>query len=284
MCNTLEVFGLNVYAGFFASSNGAGLGLWRADPTVLPIVWTEVLDPGVNDVEIIMIRAVGARLFVSTRSGNVNALFSSPDGAAFTGVIWDLVNPPATDVPITDVAQDSSGSNYWVTVGPLLYMDTAGDLSSFDRYAGYTGQPAGRPGAGTKTFGGLFETSGTLYVSAGNGLLFSTANGGGIWAATPVAIEVSDDPVPFTAFAAPTIDTGAVYVGTQGYGYYRIPGGVVTGTPVRSPAYNISALYNGAINCLLYDAGQSRLFLGTAGSGLWRGDHVSGSEWLWKQE
>ncbi len=277
MCNTLEVFGTDIYAGFFDRISGAGLGLWSAPGTV-PVVWSLVLDPLVNDEEIVMIRNVGGELFVSTRASNVNALCHSTDGIGFTAITtWNVV--PNTDISILDAAQDSF-SNYWVIVGPHLYHDTAGNFS-FIQYTGLDSD-------GT-AFGGIFNNSGnsTLYVSAGNGTLFSTADGGGTWSSSAVVLDDKDNPVPFAGFALPTSDTtNAVYVGTKTYGYYRIPGGVVTGTPVRSPAYNISALYNGAINCLLYDGSVSpaRLFLCTSSTGLWRGDHVSGSEWSWKQE
>jgi hypothetical protein len=285
MCNTLEVLGTDIYAGFFDRISGAGLGLWSAPGTV-PVVWTEVADGDVNNVEIVMIRDVGGELFVSTRASNVNALCHG-DGTSFSAVSWEVANPPPADIPITDVARDPIGPNYWVAVGPYLYRDTGADfLGTFDRYnesGAITDAPVS---GGSNTFGGLFTSVNTLYVAANNGMLFSTADGGGTWASSAL-IEVDDDPVPFTAFAEPTLsDGGAVYVGTKTYGYYRIPGGVVTGTPVRSPAYNISALYNGAINCLLYDGSVSpaRLFLCTSSTGLWRGDHVSGSEWSWKQE
>jgi len=282
MCNTLEVFGAFIYAGFFLSSSGDGIGLWSADPTILPIVWYQEPDPDVKGVEIVMIRTVGAGalLFVSTRSSNANALFYN-NGLNFDPINWGAT-PPPTDIPITDVIIDTEASpSHWVIVGPYLYRNALAVLpGTFDRYSG-------TPSA-IRTFGGLFETGGTVYVSSDNGQLFSTPDGGTSWAKTPSAIlDDTDDPIPFASFTLPASDALAVYVGTRGNGYYRIPGGDVTGssgTPVRSPAYNISALYNGAINCLLYDAGQSRLFLGTAGSGLWRGDHVSGSEWLWKQE
>jgi hypothetical protein len=280
MCNTLEVFAGQVYAGFYNIGTGAGLGLWSAPGTV-PVVWTEVVDTDVNDVQIVMIRAVGAQLFVSTRTGNVNALVYG-NGTAFDPVTWSAA--PQADIPISDVAQDSFGNNYWVIVGPYLYRDTAALPGNFNVYSGGTNAPVS-PLSGALSFGGLFDYGTWLYVAASNGQLYRTDDGGANWSSSAVILDDNDDPISFTGFASPDpSDPGAVYVGTRGFGYYRIPGGVVTGTPVRSPAYNISALYNGAINCLLYDAGQSRLLLGTAGSGLWRGDHVSGSEWLWKQE
>lgn len=98
--------------------------------------------------------------------------------------------------------------------------------------------------------------------------------------------------VHFTSFVLPAIDNSpanTVYVGTQGQGYFRIPGGDVTGgagTLTREPSYNITALYTGALNHLFYDGGTlpQRLFLCTNGSGLWRGEYAGSGIWTWKQE
>jgi hypothetical protein len=283
MCNTLELFGVNIYVGFFDYVTGDGQGLWKA-PADLSSGWTNVSDTDVDDEEIVMVRAVGTELFVSTRAGGINNLCHG-DGTIFTTVTWDVA---PGDISIKDVAQDSSLNNYWVIAGPYIYMDTAGDFSSFDRYntsGSITNAPA--PLSGALTFGGLFVTGTTLYVSAHDGQLYRTADGGGTWTKTPSPILYNDDPdtpVGFTAFALPLADAGAVYVGTQSYGYYRIPGGNVTATPTREPSYNISALYNGAVNSFYYDSTLSRLFLCTAGAGLWRGEYESGSDWTWKQE
>ena len=278
MCNTLEVFAGQIYAGFYDKSIGAGLGLYRSAPD--PISWN-LLGTGTSS-QITLIKAVGSappRLFVATWSGSAYTLSHSTTGddGDFTTVSWGTA--PQADLPIIDV--DSNDSYYWVVVGNAVYRD--------DLLAGLgTLAVLPAPSSGTATYGGVFLAStGTLYLSGGNGLLHSSIDGGGTWSSSAVVLDDKDNPVPFAGFALPASDALAVYVGTRGFGYYRIPAGDVTGSSgalVRSPAYNISALYNGAINCLLYDAGQSRLLLGTAGSGLWRGDHVSGSEWLWKQE
>jgi hypothetical protein len=284
MCNTLEVFGANLYAGFFASSTGAGLGLYRSAPD--PISWSQIADLGTGtSSQITLIKAVGSvtpRLFVATWSGSAYTLSHSATGDSTDYIVIsgsDWGTPPQADLPIIDV--DSNDSYYWVVVGNAVYRDDVpaglGTLAVL---------PA--PSSGTATYGSVFLAStGTLYLSGGNGLLHSSIDGGANWFSSAVVLDDKDNPVPFAGFALPTSDTtNAVYVGTKTYGYYRIPGGVVTGTPVRSPAYNISALYNGAINCLLYDGSVSpaRLFLCTSSTGLWRGDHVSGSEWSWKQE
>jgi len=301
MCNTLEIFndglGDDIYAGFYNSSSGAGYGLWTAPLSSSP-VWTEVADLAVQDKGIALLKTVGSDLFVSTHvktsTTSTYALYFL-NGALFTLVDW-AVDPPA-EIGFLDVARATSGGSYWILVGGSLYRSaTIGGV--FDVYAGGANSPVS-PLSDPPVSGGLFDDTIALYVAAGNGHLYRTADGGTTWTRTNITDPVPDDdgdPVHFTSFAAPLADSspaGNVYIGTQGQGYYRIEGGAVDGALgtviLRQPAYNITALYNGSLNFLFYDAGASppmtsRLFLGTNGSGLWRGDYASGSTWTWKQE
>ncbi len=106
MCNTLELFGGTIYAGFYNTSSGAGYGLYTALPT-LPITWTLAADADVQNVQISLIRSAGARLFVATyASPNVNALYFD-NGANFD---------PVTGVPATSSVIDveSFGGSFWI--------------------------------------------------------------------------------------------------------------------------------------------------------------------------
>jgi hypothetical protein len=112
---------------------------------------------------------------------------------------------------------------------------------------------------------------------------------GKLWmwdAATWSSESVTDSP-SFTKFVDldPVVGiNGDIFVGTEGSGYFRLIGGDQTNWQ-RRPDYNISALYNGAINCLFLDTSVTpeALFAGTMNAGLWRADYISG-EWLWVQE
>lgn len=284
-CDTLELSSGTIYAGFFNSSNGAGYGLYTA-PTTVPLTsssWAAATDTDVQaaDVQVTLIRVAGGQLFVATNTGdNVNALYSSGDGTNFAAV----TGVPAT-AAILDV--ESFGGSYWILAGASLYSAGA-PAGPFAVYSTGTGSPPNSPLSGAPVSGGLFVTGGTLYLSAGNGHLYTTTDGSA-WSRTATAFldDSEESATRFTAFAAPGADVGAVYVGTQAQGYRRIPGGDVTGgagTLTREPAYNITALYSGSLNFLFYDAANLRLFLGTNSSGLWRGDYASGSTWTWKQE
>ena len=290
MCNTLEILGTDIYAGFYNSSTGAGYGLWTAPASPTP-AWTEVLDAAVQNKGIALLKTVGSDLFVSTHvktaSTSTYALYYG-DGATFTAVSWSA--PPPAEVGIIDVARATSGGSYWILVGASLYQNAAIG-GAFAVYAAGAGSPPLSPLSPVS--GGLFDDGAALYVSAGNGHLYRTADGGANWTRTASAVPDDDgDPIRFTTFAAPDADAlptpTNVYVGTQGQGYYRIEEGAVDGTIgaelIRQPAYNITALYSGSLNFLFYDAVNLRLFLGTNGSGLWRGDYASGYVWTWKQE
>jgi hypothetical protein len=135
----------------------------------------------------------------------------------------------------------------------------------------------------------LYSNATSLYVSAGNGHLYRLDNTLD-WTISAGIEDENSDPVRFTQFIEPAVDTNAVYVGTQGQGYYRIANGAVIGAIdtdiTHEPSYNIADLYYGGINYFLYDDLESpaRLFLCTNRHGLWRGENAGGSVWTWKQE
>jgi len=292
MCNALEILGTDIYAGFYDVTDGSGYGLWTSPAASFP-VWAEVTDLDIQNKSIALLKAVGGDLFVSTHvktsTTSTYALYYG-SGNSYGAVSWAAA--PPVEVGFIDIAQDTFGSSYWILVGGSLYRSaTIG--GAFDVYAGGANSPVS-PLSGPPVSGGLFDDTIALYVSTGNGHLYRTADGGTAWTRTIITDPVPDDdgdPVRFTTFAAPLADSspaGNVYVGTQGQGYYRIEGGAVDGAIgtviLRQPAYNITALYNGSLNFLFYDAANLRLFLGTNSSGLWRGDYASGSTWTWKQE
>ncbi len=290
MCNSLEVFGTQIYAGFFDSANGAGSGLYTSNLSV-PLSWTLTTDTNAQGVQIIFLKAVGGQLFVGTKSGTVNALYYG-NGGSSTAVTWSTA--PASDIAFLDAARASFGAgSFWILVGAYLYQSaTIG--GNFALYSGGANSPVS-PLSGPPASGGLLDDGTALYVGAGNGLLYRTADAGATWtnSGTSPIRDDSGNAVHFTSFLSlfgAGSDAGAVYAGTMGQGYYRIPSGDVTGlsgTLTREPTtYSITDLYNGALNFLFYDGSVSpaNLFLCTNHSGLWRGDYASGSLWTWKQE
>jgi hypothetical protein len=290
LCNYIEAFSGELYAGF---ATGAGAGLYRSAPD--PISWTKIADLGTaaGYTQVTMLKATAAgtpTLFVATWNGSDYALSYSTSGASGSytlagGTAW----PAPVSVPIIDV--ESDGSYYWVIVGNSLLRDTAAaGVGSFDTTLLDKDSPVPLK-SGAQFYGGLLYDSSVprLYLSAGNGYLHSSDDSGDTWDSSALQRDTEDNDaiVHFTSFVLPASDASAVYVGTQGQGYYRIPGGDVTGDLTRNTDYTIAALYSGALNCLFYDGlalPYPRLFLCTNADGLWRGEWVSGSTWTWRQE
>ncbi len=276
LCNTVEIFGGDLYAGFF-TTGGTGLGVYRTDPA--SISWDNAaIDPEVKNIQIGLIKAVGGNLYVATAEQNGAVydyyLYESPDGTSYTGnaISFDGLSP--INLPITDVENDTT--DFWVIAGPYLYRQS-GALTATIQNA--VSDPVG---GGGKPLGGLlYSTSLTqLYVSGKDGKLW-------MWDTATWSSESVTDAPRFTKFVDldPVVGINDdIFVSTEGTGYYELTGGVLT-SPQRRPEYNISALYNGAINCFFLDTSVTpdALFAGTMNAGLWRADYIGG-EWLWVQE
>ncbi len=274
LCNTIEIFGGDLYAGFF-TKDGTGLGLYYTDPVA--ISWNQVSDADIDNGQINLLKAVGPTyLFVSSLktdgSGDYFLYYSSNPTVADTIDPVTFDTDPSGSIPIIDIEYD--GAAYWVIAGPLLYMGPENNL----QIQATVSDPATDGG---KPFGGLLYSSGNiLYLSGKDGKLWSRS--AGVWSgATSISV---DGGVQFTQFVDVTTVSGNILVGTEGKGYYRLILGDQTNYE-RRPDYNISALYNGAINCLFLDTSVTpeALFAGTMNAGLWRADYISG-EWLWVQE
>lgn len=272
LCNTVEIFGGDLYAGFF-TTGGTGLGVYYADDPD-NISWQQVPDVNVQNIQINFVKQAGptlAELFFVSRAGGSSdySLWYSSDPLTVPFAESTSADfPPSGSIPITDVAYD--GADYWVTAGPWLYSGAVGTLT----------EVAGGPtNPGSKPFGGLLYTT-VLYVSTKGGELWSFD--GVTWSGLE-SIAVDGTEVRFTQFVDVGVG-GDIFVGTEGSGYFRLIGGDQTDYE-RRPEYNISALYNGAINCFFLDTSVTpdALFAGTMNAGLWRADYIGG-EWLWVQE
>jgi hypothetical protein len=283
-CDTLGEFTpVNdlVYAGFYAD-NGDGLGLWSWDQGTTSWSGTQITAAGTleaND-QIHMIEKVNSNLFVSVGKYNSGSgtydsydLYYSADGTNFTDVDFNAGADLTISVPVTDIAWDGANT-YWVVAGRYLYEDTDGLPMDLDLV------PAGGPtNPDSHAFGGVLYSGGSFYVSSTGGQLWSY---NGTWTG-PESVTVSEKLVRFTRFVEDTV-LGDILVGTQGTGYFRLIGGDITNWQ-RFQEYNISGVYNGAINSFLLDTVPATdvLFACTFGDGLWRADHSAG-EWIWLQE
>ena len=262
-------FGGNLYAAFY-TTGGSGLGLYYTDPDT--ISWNQVPDANVQNVLVNFVKAAGPTyLFVSREGGSSDYSLWYSDDPTLNAFVESLnlpTFPPGGSVPVTDVEHD--GANYWVIAGPYLY---SGALNSLTEVAGGPTNP------GTVSFGGLLYTT-QMYLSTRDGDLWSY---NGAWTG-PTNVQIDGEDVRFTGFVDTTGVTSDILVGTEGSGYYELIGGDQT-TTQRRPDYNLSALYNGAINSFYLDTAPDPdiLFACTSGAGLWRADYTAG-EWEWVQE
>jgi hypothetical protein len=292
LCNHIEYFSAaaptaRIAAWFFNSQHVNENGLYTLDPAGNPPAgWSPVTIPVLTKPTVDLLKEVNSLLFVSFKHGDnpdfLYTLYSVDGSYAFTPA--SLSGVPEK---IIDVEYDTS--DYWVATMPnasseWLYTGALGTLTA----------DAGPPGMVVTTGrppGALFYLSGDndLYLSSENGKVFFRHLG--VWSSwTGDPVQVDSKNVRFTSFVK--ADGANIFVGTKGQGYYKFVAGTVASDAdlTRRPDYNITALYNGAVQGFLAvpdpPAAPDTLFACTYGSGLWRAeyDDESSEVWPWVQE
>ena len=261
LCNMIEFVPgppETLYAGFF-ELDGTPRGVWSSSPTP-PIDWTQEGGGLPNDAQAVLLKVVNSVLFAAILKGTACTLYHNDTGAPGAWAKAAISLSPS--VTITDIAWNSSTTAYWLTAGNKLY--TSADADWIFTEAG--SQPT------SDMLAGIIYNGTNLYVASKGGRVYSSADGSA-W--NPSAkVEASGKTVPFTEFAQVGTD---LWVGSEGYGYFLLSDGGLAGLEnSRSPNYNISDLYNGAILSFLVDG--TSVFACTAGAGLWRTDD-DGSTW-----
>jgi len=254
MCEAMDIFGGNLYAGFF-SIDGQTFRLYSAPPGSI-LIWSPVgYGPGsaINDEQIVMLKDVdGTNLLIGTKNGDTYSLHGT--GATYL---------TSLDGIITDALYDSDNTLFWVVAGSEIYQAAT--------LAGLGTPLATAPSLSSGvSFGGIHYSAALVhdyYLSTTDGKIWYSNDAGGTWTSSASVSDVS-----FTRF----IEAGGnLLVGTRSHGYYKLTGGDVTQME-RRPDYNISDLRNGGVlNFALLDG---KLFACTAGAGLWRSID-SGGEW-----
>ena len=296
LCTTIEVWddgsGLKLWAGWYDTLTGAGLGLYSLDATLYAgttpgwtaASWTAHSNGGItgSGVNIGLLEASftvdSGEMLVAVAEGSTYSLYYYNDvvlGTFESGTpLLDSIGSPVADA-------DFDGSNYWVVAGTSLYSGPRDAALTAASITGITDTGA--------KFGGVLVSGDFLYLSthAGTLLRYNTVTPA-VTTSAAMTVDTDAGPVRFTRFVdvAGTTTPGEIYVGSRGYGFFVIPNDV-TGvtTASRRPASNLSGLYNGAVNAFLLDTTQSphNLFVCTSGAGLWRGTFSTGS-WSWNQE
>jgi hypothetical protein len=259
LCTALAAFGGQLNGGFI---NGSGnLGLYRSSTlsfsgqapvgTALDVLGAQIPLLKVENGSLV---AVTARL-----SGEdfEYKLFTSGDGTTFSPL--SITRAVGEELkPIYDVIWAGAPFNTWfVTEGTKLYTG-AGPLT----LATMTGITAG------EVLTGLFHVGTNVYVASKSGAVYYSPNGSS-WTRI-AAPTVSGDHPPLTRFAGPVGTDNILLVGSEGYGYYRLPTSPAMGVLTRFPT-TTSPLYTSSVWKFFFDDPMDRIFACTLMGGLWRG-------------
>jgi hypothetical protein len=282
LCTALVTspFGSNdtLFGGFLAPESNLGLYESGASPTPAGTTWTEVADPIVKGAQVALLKTaddgVDDWLVVVTARHNAGENFTFGI-AGFNGANWyefdtSVRVSPEDQKPFSDVIWSPTFARWLATGGTKLYMQVSSPpaVDSFSE-AYMTGIGSGA------VLNGLFDDGTNVYVASEDGSVYYSDTYGTDW--TPIAApEISGVNPPLTRFAGPiTVGTDQyLLVGSDGYGYYRLP--VTGGTPgalTRCPD-STDDLHTASVRNLVYDdtISPERIFACTSMAGLWRGD------------
>ena len=246
-----EVFGFpakaEIQASVFAPT--------QAGPRYIIGLYGGALDPATLNIGPVMCRVPDQNKAVGWDGGLGNLWYSCGEGLpAKDGLFSPLV--------VTDLFRAQDGT-IWLTswgFGGLYYSDDDGKTWT-DPFLDLTGGPGGAPDGIDDPVAQVYAISedilGTLYISANNGDMYRSFDGGGTWQKAKQLPMGSAD-TPWSLEADPTLP-GKLYAGTFGDSLY-----VTTnfGETWTKPEGN--GLGNGHIFDIEFDPLSGNLFVGTA--------------------
>jgi len=265
LCTALTYFApaTALYGAFF-TSNGSTMGLYKSPPTS-PNFSTAVADSHVAGKQITLLQVANNNLFavVATpstgTSGFTYELDSSTDGITFTPTSLTGLTTPITGVGYL-------GTTYYVTAGSNLYTGTglAPIALSATGIAGWTL-------ASGEVLNGVTVDNGYVFIPSSNGAVYFS-NNGSTWIRVGTSDQINSRSIIFLTVST-HIDTSTpgntFIVGADGAGFYFL--NLAAGTLSRFSDVTVTGLYAGSVRRVLVDPIQNNLvFLGTAGTGLWR--------------
>ena len=243
---------------------------------------------GETDAYVMKIDPTGQQIVYSTYLGGEVGL--SPDGIPGSrggdemglliavdryGAATATGRTNSTDLPTLNPAQPHLGgpqhpSRFLFTTDAFVARFDAAGVPSYVTYAG--GNSDDTPTAITlddkgvawitgTTESGDFPTVGPRQPNFGDGLVFSSADGGGTWRAAAGGVRHRD----VLAVAVNPIDPAVIYAGTFGGGVFKTANGGHTWAAMNS------GLANQFVQALVVDpANPSRVFAGTDGGGVFK--------------
>ncbi|MBN1413416.1 MAG: hypothetical protein JW969_21415 [Spirochaetales bacterium] len=201
----MEFFGTSLYASFLFHNGSHGF-YYNSTPTQPTNTWLAAGGGTFTGKQIVRLKVSGGSMAVSfcDYNGTNNQLYFTNDGTSF----FDSTIPAETH-PITDVT--NAGAVFWAITRYKIFSGANNSMSEYSN-----AQLAGQ------SYGGIFYSTGTYYVSNQSGVVYSSLDTG-TWTASAQKV-INQKAVCFTEFAE---IGGNVLVGTNKAGYYEMPGGAV---------------------------------------------------------
>lgn len=268
-CTALTLFGSELFAGFLMADDS--FTLFKAAPNKKPS-WTRITDETIDNRQILLLKVVNTRLFVSTEmDGDYDLIYKDKVGEDY---FLENTGVPTQTKPISDVTWDLS--DYLAVTGTDIYYGSVpGSMSeSHPDVPTVTGQLKGI--YYTVSYGGKH------YLATDDGKVYSSEDGLATWVSTSSYTQLSND-VRFTTFGE--ID-GNILLGSIGYGLYETPDGEIKDADgndnlSRLTEFTASELYNGSVVGFYVEeeTDPPTLFALTAGSGLWHSSYTQSEKW-----
>ncbi|MEQ9105508.1 MAG: hypothetical protein RIE53_12530, partial [Rhodothermales bacterium] len=246
-----EVFGFPAKAAIQASV----FAPTQAGPRYIVGLYGGALDPATLNIGPVMCRVPDQNKAVGWDGGLGNLWYSCGEGLpAKDGLFSPLV--------VTDLFRDQSG-RIWLTswgFGGLYYSDDDGKTWT-DPFLDLTGGPGGAPDGIDDPVAQIYAITediiGTLYISANNGDMYRSFDGGGTWQKAK-QLPLGSADTPWSLEADPTAP-GKLYAGTFGDSLYVTSN---FGETWEKPEGN--GLGNGHIFDIEFDPISGNIFVGTA--------------------
>ena len=266
LCTALVFYNTTLYGAFF-TSNGSTMGLYQSPPTN-PSFSTPVADSHVAGKQITLLQVANGNLcaVVATPSSGTSGFTYELDYST-NGISFSLATGlTGLTTPITGVG--FQGGTYYVTTGSALYSGGAlGTLS-----AGTISGPDFSLANG-EVLNGVTVDNGYVFIPSSNGAVYYY--NGSAWNKASTSDSINSRSIIFLTVST-NIDTsappgtGVIYIaGADGAGFYYL--NLSNNSLARFSDVTVTGLYAGAVRRVLVDPVQNNtVFLGTAGTGLWR--------------
>jgi hypothetical protein len=283
MCNALVTspFGSQdtLFGGFIDPEANLGLYESGANPTTAGTTWTHLPGTGtkLESAQVTLLKSVehptqGLAAAVAKKTWNV------------TKAVWEFLYWIVTadnSLAVSDLSMTRNAGEDLKTINDICYSTRLGIWFATEGtklYAGAGSLVADAVIPSDGVLRGVIDDGDRIYVASETGAVFWADEGSypfTTWHRID-APTVSGVNPPLTRFAGPVTVAGIgdyLLVGSEGYGYYRLPVSPAIGSLTRCP--DTTDNLHTAYVLKMYSDGTStpkRIFACTSNDGLWRGD------------